>query len=377
MRILICPDSFKLSASARQVAEALERGGKSAAKRLGIPLETRLAPLSDGGEGFLDTISAVRPVERRVALCPHVDLGSGLRNAAWLFDPQTNTAFGETAEVVGLGVSRTSAPETRTAVGVGTYVGTMARCGVEKIILGVGGTATVDGGASVAYGLGARFFRGGHQIPVSHANDANRAEQIVLPTVSTPPAVECWCDVETTLAGERGAVATFAPQKGASPSWVETETAAVAPWAAKMEDQFGVHANAPGTGAGGGIPFGLSLAMPVRIRRGAEAMCALLRLDEAVAWADWVWTGEGQVDATTAEGKLLSAVRTLCNERGKPLTVFAGQVEPGCREDWPDVCFVPLVAPSTSLEESLENPERFLEIRASHHLEESSSRDGG
>ena len=368
MRVLICPDSFKLSASAREVARALSSGAHATAEKLNIDLSTDIVPLSDGGEGFLDSVSSVVAVEERVALCPHVDGGAGLRQARWVIEPETRTAFGECAEVVGLGITHSASPENRTAVGIGTYLGIMARSGATKIILGVGGTATVDGGASVAFGLGARFLRQGHGIDVSHARDAVEADQILLPQLSQPPTLECWCDVDTPLIGERGAVTTFAPQKGATPKWVRREDRAVTQWAQSMAALHDVVATAPGTGAGGGIPFGVALVLGGQIRPGAEAVCNLVGLEEAVVSADLVWTGEGRADHTTSVGKLPSVVRRLCQKHGKELTVFAGQVDENLRQIWPDVEFVSLVGPTTTLEESLSDPQRALRRRASEHL---------
>ncbi|MBN1947247.1 MAG: glycerate kinase [Bradymonadales bacterium] len=371
IRLLIAPDSFKQCRSSDAVAGLLAEGARRAAQGRGLDLSIRTIPMSDGGEGFLDAIRQAIGGEVRTASCTAVDRGgqAAFVDARWLWHESSATAFGESAEVVGLRHTRCDTPRQRTARGVGEYLLAMRSCSPRRLVLGVGGTATVEGGASVAAGLNVRFRSGRGSISVHQPTDALEATRIELPPPWTEVEVECWCDVSTPLVGPTGAVALFAPQKGAAPAEVTQLQQEVQAWADRMASRSGVDPTCPGSGAGGGIPFGVMLATRTRIRPGGPAVAELVGLERAIQEADLVWTGEGRVDRTTAEGKLVGTVLKLARPLARPITIFTGQVQGDLGSLLEGCTVVPLAEPQESPHISMAQVEPRLIQQARSALE--------
>ena len=368
MHLLICPDSLKLTCSAASAAKALAHGAGLASADRDITLKT--VPLSDGGEGFLDALAGEMCLRERVALVPHVDRGQQPLLARWLFDPETRTGYGEASEVVGLGLTERPSPADRTAVGIATYMHIMRSAGSRQIVLGLGGTATVDAGLSVAYGLGARFLRSGRSQIVHLPSEAARCG-LSLPLRQSGCGVECWADVTTPLLSEggKGAITRFGPQKGADDQFVSKETAGLAELLSRSDwDIPGSIPTQAGSGAGGGIFFGIAALMDAKIRSGISQVCKIVGLDKKIADADMVWTAEGAVDGTTLDGKVVCEVRKLCRRYGTAMVVFAGEVDPLVERAWPDVEFVQLVTGQRPKAWCIENPEKALVDAAKQFL---------
>lgn len=369
MNLLICPDSLKLTCSAVKAAAALSQGAHLGAQG---QLAIRTLPLSDGGEGFLDALHSVLDLRERIALVPHVDRGEPPRLARWLFDPETGSGYGESAEVVGLDLTTRASPADRTALGIATYLHIMRSAGSRRVVLGIGGTATVDAGLSVACGLGVQFARSGRSQIVHLPSEAASCEGLSLPQRQTSCAIECWVDVETQLLSKSGtgAIERFGPQKGADAPFVNRETSSLAGLLARPEWKLcGANPRDTGSGAGGGISFGIAMAMGISIRPGIRQVCDLVGLDAKIADADMVWTAEGAVDHTTLDGKVVNEVRKLCLRRGTALVVFAGSVDPQVELDWPEVQFVELVSEQRSRAWCMENPEFALANAAKCYLD--------
>ncbi|MFD2302971.1 glycerate kinase, partial [Roseibacillus ishigakijimensis] len=292
MNVLIACDKFKGSLSAREVALAIEKG-------LGSGFHVELCPIADGGEGFVEAmLSALggefRQCEASDALGRAVSARYGLCG---------KTAFIEMAEASGLW---RIGEEERDVLAASTYgTGEMMRDamaqGAEKILLGVGGSATNDGGAGMAAALGWRFLdEEGEELAV---NPRALADLAFLDGSAVPPLprIEVACDVENPLLGTRGATAIFGPQKGAGPAEREYLEEYLAHLSAVSD---GEHlAAVPGAGAAGGLAWGLMKFAQATLRPGFDIVADAVDLSARIARADLVITGEGSLDAQSLEGK--------------------------------------------------------------------------
>lgn len=303
MRVLIAPDCFGDSLSAVEAADAIAAGWHRA--RPGDELVR--APQSDGGPGFVDVLAG-RLGERRTSrvqgpLDAEVD-------AAWVFDPQPPaTAYIEAAQACGLALLG-GPPSARTALaahtrGVGQLVAEALEAGAQRIIVGLGGSATTDGGRGMVEVLGA---------PVT-ARDRFRNVELIAAT-----------DVEHPLLGPMGAARVFGPQKGADDYTVTQLERRLAEWADELEAATGRRVrDEPGAGAAGGLGAAL-LALGARRESGAAVIAAHTRLADDLAAADLVITGEGRFDDQSMHGKVISALAAGAAGHATPVLVLAGQV---------------------------------------------------
>jgi glycerate kinase len=324
LRVLIAPDSFKGSLSSVDVARALAEGWALA--RPGDELV--LAPLADGGEGTLAAIAESGGWEWRE--CPaHDPLGRPL-TARWLRSTDGTRAAVELAEASGL--SRLPRDEPRnpieaTTEGTGEILRAVLDAGVRHVMIGIGGSATTDGGAGLLRGLGARFGGKSGGGPVSFVDLSGldpRLAQIELRVA---------CDVTNPLLGSEGAAAVYGPQKGAWPEDVAALDAWLTRYADLLEAASGVRArDRAGAGAAGGAGFALMCLTP-RLRSfdlipGVALVMQETGFDEHLANADLVVTGEGQVDAQTAFGKTALGVARRAAASNVPCLAVGGSVTP-------------------------------------------------
>jgi glycerate kinase len=324
LRVLIAPDSFKGSLSSVDVARALAEGWALA--RPGDELV--LAPLADGGEGTLAAIAESGGWEWRE--CPaHDPLGRPL-TARWLRSTDGTRAAVELAEASGL--SRLPRDEPRNPVeatteGTGEILRAVLDAGVRHVMIGIGGSATTDGGAGLLRGLGARFGGNSGGGPVSFVDLSGldpRLAQIELRVA---------CDVTNPLLGSEGAAAVYGPQKGAWPEDVAALDAWLTRYADLLEAASGVRArDRAGAGAAGGAGFALMCLTP-RLRSfdlipGVALVMQETGFDEHLANADLVVTGEGQVDAQTAFGKTALGVARRAAAANVPCLAVGGSVTP-------------------------------------------------
>ena len=315
--ILIAPDSFKGSLTSVEVARALADGWRRA--RPGD--EILLCPLADGGEGTLAAIEAAGGWVRQKATV-HDPLGRPI-TARWLRSDDGTRAVVEMAE--GSGLSRL-APVERDAVaassiGTGELVCAALDAGVRHITLGIGGSATSDGGAGLLAGLGADVDR-----------DTARAELSGLDPRLGGVTLEVACDVSNPLLGPSGAAAVYGPQKGADPEQVADLDARLARYADALEGAVGRHErDRPGAGAAGGVGFAL-LAIQDRfaafaLRPGVELLMEATDFGARLAKAHLVLTGEGRIDAQTGFGKTALGVARRAQVAGVPCIAVGGGVE--------------------------------------------------
>jgi glycerate kinase len=323
MRIVLAPDSFKGSLSAAAVADAMAVGfGR------GLPgAELVQVPLADGGEGTLDALVAATGgvVFRSRVSGP---LGDPVR-ARWGVLGDGRTAVVELAEAAGLGrvPERLRDPSRATTTGVGELIAeAMAAPGIERLVIGLGGSATNDAGAGIlrALGWGLLDDRGEPVGPGGLGLES--LARVVPPTHSelrSPVSVTVAVDVSNPLLGPDGASAVFGPQKGADPEMVGRLDRALA----RFRDVSGV-AEFPGAGAAGGAAFGLAMAFPDAVLRpGIDLVLDAVDFADRIRGADLVVTGEGRMDRQTLSGKVVAGVARRCREARIPVAVLCGDLD--------------------------------------------------
>lgn len=325
MKVVVAPDGYGGTLSAREVAAAVIEGWR--AER---PEDELVAvPLSDGGEGLLDVIAARADtwVTTEVA-GPH---GHPL-DAALLLRPD-GTAVVESAVACGLHLipADRRTPRLATTYGVGQLLDAARDVGATRILVGLGGSASVDGGTGALSGLGFRLtVADGSGLKIG-GDDLRRVRGASWGWAEDWDGVEVvlLADVDATL---REAAPVFGPQKGATPDEVEELTAALATWADVAERDLSgpVRRDDPGTGAAGGLGFGLGAALPgARLVRGIDEVAALVGFDEAVEGADLIVTGEGRLDATSFGTKVVGGVLARGRRAGVPVAAVVGTVAAG------------------------------------------------
>lgn len=318
MRVLLAPDSFGGTLTAAQAASALAAGWR----RVRPSDDVVDLPLSDGGPGFLDCLPGVRisvlvedPLARPTA-------------ASFLLDG--TTAYVESAEAAGLHLLDPAErdPRITTTYGVGQLIVAAADAGATTVVVGLGGTATNDGGAGLLAALGvSRLDMAGMPVKpggaalgsVDRLEGSPRSVALVAAT-----------DVTNPLLGPDGASHVFGPQKGATD--VDELDQALTRWADLLEGHLGVKARGlPGAGAGGGLGFAL-LALGATRRSGLDVVAEAVGLSAAIESCDLVITGEGRLDGTSVRGKVVGGVCSLAASHGVPCVAVAGQVVLGRRE---------------------------------------------
>lgn len=321
MRIVVAPDSFGGTLTAAEAARAIMRGWQAAR-----PDDELVAcPMSDGGEGFLDVVTAALSAEGVQVTEVAGPMGHPVP-AEWLL--QGTTAYIESARANGLALVPPDErdPLRATSWGVGDLVMAARQAGANRIVVGLGGSSTVDGGAGALAGLG-------HALTVADGSGLKvgggelRRVAAIEPTWVAPG----WDEVDVDLLADVGvpladAAPMFGPQKGADEAAVEALTAGLAQFAAVVERDLDVDglSGQPGTGAAGGLGFGLAAGIGGRLRAGAPVVAAVVGLDDALREADLVITGEGRIDATTSTGKVVAEVAARAEAFAVRMAIVAG-----------------------------------------------------
>ncbi|ARZ67006.1 glycerate kinase [Streptomyces sp. HU2014] len=319
-RVLIAADKFKGSLTAAQVAEHLTAGLRAAA---GPGLHVTALPVADGGDGTVDAALAAG-FERREARVTG-PLGEPVTAAYAL---RAGTAVVEMAEASGLRHTRGAlAPLTATTYGTGELLRAALDAGARTVVLGVGGSATTDGGAGALSALGARLLDAAGD-PVGPGGAA-LAGLVTADLTGLDPRLRSTrlvlaSDVDNPLTGPHGAAAVYGPQKGASADDVAVLDAALGRYAAVLDG--GALAGAPGAGAAGGLGYGALAGLGAAFRPGIEVMLDVLGFPAALESADLVITGEGSLDAQTLHGKAPAGVAAAARARGVPVVAVCGRV---------------------------------------------------
>ena len=362
MNIVIAPDSFKESLTALEVAVAIKTGFE----RIFPNAEYQLVPMADGGEGTVQSLAdATQGSLQKIAVIAPL---TNTVEAFWGLSGDKQTAFIEMAAASGLHLV---APEQRnplvtTSYGTGELIKAALDRGVKKIILGIGGSATNDGGVGMLQALGIRFLNAQQQEIGFGGEQLAFISQIDLSALDPRLAqveIEVACDVNNPLCGEYGASAIFGPQKGATAAMVEQLDKALAHFAQVVKSQFGkeiaLHA---GAGAAGGMGAGLLLLPNVRLKSGVQIVIEATHLQDKISQADLVITGEGRMDAQSIAGKTPIGVARLAKELNKPVIAIVGSL----REDYSVVyqhgihAVFPIIRQLSSLDELLKQGKENL-----------------
>jgi glycerate kinase len=328
VRILIAPDKFKGSLSAREVAEHVAIGLRD---RLPNAI-VRTLPMADGGEGTAEVICQACGGEW-VNCAVHDALGREIEaRYAWLADRAT--AVMEMSAAAGLW---RIALEERDLLSANTYgVGEMMKHAVERgakeILLGLGGSATNDGGLGMARALGFRFYRAKQEQEQEQEQELERPGTLVtLARISRGeterdfPNVVAAVDVRNPLLGPRGATRTFGPQKGGTPEQIEILESGLKRLADVVARDLGCDfRDVPGAGAAGGLGFGLMTFCGAPVKSGFEVVAEFVGLRSAIEEADVVISGEGRLDEQTLEGKAPAGIAGLARQLGKPVFAIVG-----------------------------------------------------
>jgi glycerate kinase len=329
MRMLIAPQEFKGSLTARKAAEAIGRGAERAAPDADLDL----LPLSDGGPGFVEAMHAALGGERRTVTVRD-PLGRPVSADFALVD-SGRTAVIEMAEAAGLKRLRVDERDTGRAstLGVGDLVRAALDAGARRLLIGIGGSATNDGGAGMAQALGARLLDAdGRELPPGGAALA-RLRRIDVRTFFARIAdcdVIAATDVRNPLCGPEGASAVFGPQKGADPATVAALDAALENYAAIIARDLGADVrDLPGAGAAGGLGAGLVAFLGARLQPGFLMVSEATGLPDRLRAANLVLTGEGRLDGQTGYGKTVAGVAALGSEAGVPVVALCGGLAGG------------------------------------------------
>lgn len=365
MKILIAPGAFKHSLSARAAAEAIARG----LERSGLGAELVLLPIADGGNGTLDaylasggqrmTARAVDPLGRPMV-------------AAWGLLEDGETAVIEMALASGLELLRPGelTPLLTSTYGTGMLMAAALAAGAKRIIVGMGGSATVDGGAGCLQALGVRLLDAyGQNIPQGGGNLSG------IYTIDASGLDARWKEVEVIIAsdvdnptvGERGAAAVFGPQKGAGPHEVRMLEAGIRHFFTKVRDQMGVDVlDTAGGGAAGALSAGLMAFLGGRIQSGVDLILDTNGFDEHLKTASLVITGEGQMDEQTIGGKGPIGAARRAAEHGVPTVAIVGglNADDTLLHEAGVQAVLPIVTRPMSLDDALRNAAELVERAA-------------
>ena len=346
MKILIAPDKFKGALSAREAAENIAKGLRDALPDAKI----EMVPIADGGEGTAEVICNARGGSW-LQCKAHDPLGREIdARYAWIGDEKL--AVMEMSEAAGMRRLSESErdPLRSTTFGVGEMILDAVSRGASEIIIGLGGSATNDGGFGMARALGFRFFSDANELTdgVSELAKLTRIETPVAAGVSPansrtqptrlPPQLKIIAavDVKNPLLGQNGATRVFGPQKGATEeNEIDILERALTRLADVVAKEFGFdYRNEPGAGAAGGLGFGVMSFCGAKIRPGFDVVAEAVGLEAKIEDADIVITGEGSLDWQTLEGKTPAGVARLARKLGKPVFAMVGRAtnDPEVRE---------------------------------------------
>ncbi len=328
MSIVLAPDSFKGSLSAAQVAQAMARGVQRVLPKTNLTL----LPLSDGGEGLVDSLAAAsggKILDYQVTgpLGEKVTAQMGLMGNG-------QTAVIEMAQASGLILVPEDKrnPLQTTTFGTGELIKKALDLGCNHLIIGIGGSATNDGGMGMAQALGFRFldeegeslgFGGGELARLARIDASSKDPRLEGTTI------EVACDVTNPLTGPSGAAHIYGPQKGATPEVVELLDAGLANLDRVLQRDLGKSVGqVPGAGAAGGLGAGLMALLGGRLVSGIELVLDVLEFDDKAKGAQLIITGEGKFDAQSAFGKVPMGVAQRARSLGVPVVVVAGSVLP-------------------------------------------------
>ena len=366
MKIVIAPDSFKESLSAMAVADAIEAGFKQV-----LPNATYVKlPMADGGEGTVQSLvdatgGRILPVEVTAPLGNKVQGFVGL-----LGDGERAVIEMAAASGIHLVAPEQRNPLLTSSFGTGELILAALEMGGKHLILGIGGSATNDGGAGMIQALGGKLLKAdGSAIELG---GGGLSELATIDLSSLDPrlgelVIEVACDVNNPLCGPKGASAVFGPQKGATPEMVAQLDANLSRYADCIEHALGKQVkDIPGAGAAGGMGAALVGLLGAELKPGIQIVIEALKLAEEVADADLVITGEGRIDSQTIHGKTPIGVARCAKQFGKPVIGISGCLTDDCgvvHDHGLDAVFA-VVNRAMSLPEALESASTNIQLTA-------------
>lgn len=324
MRIVIAPDSFKECLSATRVAFAISEGVRKAAPEA----EIISIPVADGGEGSVEAL--VTATSGKIIPIPSVDALFRSIQSFYGILGNGKTAVIEMAAASGLELlsAQERNPLTTSTFGTGLLLKAAMEAGFREIVIGIGGSATNDGGAGMAQALGFELLDkndnsigpGGRSLSQLYRISRANAHPLLQKTKITVA-----CDVQNPLLGVAGATRVYGQQKGASAEMIEALEQNMSNFAEVIHREFGDDFSiTPGAGAAGGLGFGLMAFCNAEIRSGFELVSEITGLEEQIRRADLVFTGEGKIDSQTAFGKTINGVALLGKKYNVPVIALAG-----------------------------------------------------
>ncbi|GAB3581481.1 glycerate kinase [Calidifontibacter terrae] len=353
-RIVIAPDKFKGTLTAAQVAQAVARG----IRRMVPEADCVSVPVADGGDGTL--AAAEHAGFKSVRLQAADPLGV---RVATRFMRRGDEAVIEMAEVSGLAMlGERRDPLHASSRGLGEVIAAALDAGCRRIVVGIGGSASTDGGAGMAAALGARFDVAGDGGAALAAVD--RIDLSFLHPGLDDAQLLIACDVDNPLTGPQGAATIYGPQKGATAADVDRLDAALSHWADVIAEASGQdHRDAPGAGAAGGVGFAAIALLGGSLQPGASLVFELVGLPAAIAGADLVITGEGALDRQTLHGKAPAAVAELAGAQGIPTVAVAGicELDEAGLQQLGVLAAYDLMSVATDRAEAMREGERLLE----------------
>jgi glycerate kinase len=358
MRILVAPDKFKRSISAADAAQAIARGWRQADP----DAELVLAPIADGGEGFAAVLCEALGGEwiGRTAADP---LGREIEvRYAWI--EEQKLAIIDLSEASGLSrlQDHERDPLRATTFGTGQLIRDAAERGARRILVGLGGSATTDGGIGLATALGFETLTSDGEELAPFSENLPALTRIRSRNAIDLPEIIAAADVEIPLLGARGTAAVFGGQKGADAKTIAALEIGLGSLADVVTSEFECDfRDVPGAGAAGGAGFGLMSFCGAKMQAGFSVVAEALQLEEQIAASDLVITGEGRIDAQTLEGKGPAGVARLARKHARPVLAFAGSVAPEPALDSTFDVIFPIVDEAMSLDCALSRGAELLE----------------
>lgn len=325
IKVLILVDKFRGSLTAREVSEAIARGLMTYHE----PLDIVKVPLADGGEGTLEALESEGT--ERIVVESFDPLGRGIKVPVLKTGERVLI---EMAKSTGLNLLARDErnPLYTSTYGLGVVIREVARMGFKDILIGIGGSATNDGGAGMLEALGFRFtdedgrdVRSGEHIAGRDLINIKLVNDSGVDPLLKGLNIEVASDVTNPLTGLKGATRVYGPQKGAGEEEIEFLEAGMINFAGVSETYFGKdHSLLPGSGAAGGTGFALSAYCGAKLRSGWRVLFDFMDIDRCIKEAHLVITGEGRVDQQSLSGKLVAGVGELCKRHNKPLWIICG-----------------------------------------------------
>jgi len=372
VRVVIASDSFKESLSAEDVCQAIARGVRDAAPDADVVL----CPMADGGEGTVDALVAATG-GKAITTEVRGPLGEPVRATWGMLGTQSadKAAVIEMAAASGLPLVPPDRrdPTLTTTYGTGQLVAAALDQGARRIILGIGGSATNDGGAGCAQSVGVRFVDAdGKALPQGLSGGSLKRVHAIDMSGRDDRITDCEilvaCDVDNPLCGPRGAAAVYSPQKGASPEMVGQLDDALAHLADVIERDLGRDVRGlPGAGAAGGLGGGLVAFLDATLRPGIEIVTDVVGLADRLAGADLAITGEGRLDAQSMMGKVVYGVGKAAGRANVPVVAICGSIGDGADDSLALIrAYFSIIDRPMDLADALADAERLLRQTAAN-----------